>query len=65
MRRDQRVLPGAVQPARHQVVHQVVAPRDRVEHVVDQRLLVVERHLAEAEMGVGACATIARAVGAT
>ena len=42
--RDQRVLPGAVQPARHQVVHQVVAARDAVEHVVDQRLLVVERH---------------------
>ena len=28
-RGDQRVLPGAVQPARHQVVHQVVAARDR------------------------------------
>ena len=55
---DQRVLPGAVQPARHQVVHQVVAARDAVEHVVDQRLLVVERHVPEAEMGVlrSACA---------
>ena len=52
-RGDQRVLPGAMQPARHQVVHQVVAPCHRVEDVVDQRLLVVERHLAEAEMGVG------------
>ena len=51
-RRDQRVLPGAMQPARHQVVHQVVAPRHAVEHVVDQRLLVAERHLPEAEMGV-------------
>ena len=51
-RGDQRVLPGAMQPGRHQVVHQVVAPRHLVEHVVDQRLLVAERHLAEAEMGV-------------
>ena len=42
-----------MQAARHQVVHQVVAPRDRMEHVVDQRLLVVERHLAEAEIGLG------------
>ena len=36
----QRVLPGAVQAARHQVVHQVVAARDRMEHVVHQPLLV-------------------------
>ena len=49
---DQRVLPGAVQAARHQVVHQVVAARDAAEHVVDQRLLVGERHGAVAEMGV-------------
>ena len=46
------VLPGAMQPARHQVVHQVVAARDRMEHVVDQPLLVGKRHLPEAEMGV-------------
>ncbi len=39
-RRHQHVLPGAVQAGRHQVVHQVVAARDAVEHVVDQRLLV-------------------------
>ena len=51
-RRDQRVLPGAMQPGRHQVVHQVVAPRHLVEHVVDQRLLVAERHVAKAEMGL-------------
>ena len=49
---DQNVLPGAMQPARHQVVHQVVAARDLVEYVVDQPLLVGEGHLAEAEMGV-------------
>ncbi len=46
-RRHQRVLPGAVQSARHQVVHQVVAPRHRVEHVVDHRLLFGERHPAD------------------
>ena len=50
-RGDQRVLPGPVQPARHQVVHQVVAPRDAVKDVVDQRLLVGKRAPAEAEMG--------------
>ena len=32
---DEGVLPGPVQPARHQVVHEVVAARDRAEHVVD------------------------------
>jgi hypothetical protein len=42
----------AMHAARHQVVHQVVAPRDGVEHAVDKALLVVERHVAEAEMGV-------------
>ena len=51
-RRDQRVLPGAVQPARHQVVHQVVAAGDRMKHVVDHALLVGERHGFFAEMGV-------------
>ena len=43
-RDDERVLPGAVQPARHQVVHQVVAVRHAAKNVVDQRLLVLERH---------------------
>ena len=52
-RGDQRILPGAVQPAGHQVVHQVVAARDLVENVVDQPLLFGERHLLVAEMGVG------------
>ena len=49
---DERVLPSPVQPARHQVVHEVVAARHAVENVVDQRLLVVERHLPKSEMGV-------------
>ena len=48
--RDQRVLPGPVQAGRHQVVHQVVAARHAVEHVVHQRLLVFERHLTRTEM---------------
>ena len=37
--------------AAHQVVHQVVAVGDAVEHVVDQPLLVLERHRPLAEMG--------------
>ena len=49
---DQRILPGAVQPARHEIVHQVVAARHAVKNVVDQRLLVLERHAPEAEMGI-------------
>jgi hypothetical protein len=40
-----------VQPARHQVVHEVVAPRDAVKNVVNPRLFVFKRHLLEAEMG--------------
>ena len=49
-RGDQRILPGPMQPERHQVVHQVVAARDAVEDVVDQPLLVLKRHLPGAEM---------------
>src|SRR4029077_7918765 len=33
-RRHQRVLPGPVQAARHQVVHEVIAAGDRMEDVV-------------------------------
>ena len=51
-RRHQRILPGAVHAAGHQVVHQVVAPRDRAEHVVHQPLLVGKRHRLFAEMGL-------------
>ena len=51
-RGNERVLPRPMQPARHQVVHQIVAPRHRAEHVVDPPLLVVERHGGEAEMGL-------------
>src|SRR5690348_8581121 len=41
-----------MQAARHQVVHQVVTRGDAVEYVVHQRLLVRERHLPIAEMGI-------------
>jgi hypothetical protein len=34
-RRHERVLPGSVQPERHQVVHQIVAARDAVKNVVN------------------------------
>jgi hypothetical protein len=48
---NEHILPGPVQPARHQVVHEVVAPRDAVKNVVNPRLFVFKRHLLEAEMG--------------
>ena len=48
---DHDVLPDAVQASRHQVVHQVVALCHAVKHVVHQRLLLVQRHVAEAKMG--------------
>ena len=52
-----------MQPARHQVVHQVVAARDRGKDLVHHRLLVGKRDAAIAKMGVafdGHQATIAR-----
>src|SRR5262249_33918099 len=49
---DQRVFPGAMQPAGHQVVHHVVALGNAMEYVVHQRLLLLERHPSEAEMAV-------------
>ncbi len=50
-RRDHDVLPDPVQARRHQVVHQVVARRHAVKHVVHQRLLVAQGHVPEAKMG--------------
>jgi hypothetical protein len=47
---DHDVLPDPVQARRHQVVHQVVAGRHAVKHLVHQRLLVAQGHVAEAEM---------------
>ena len=49
-RGDERILPGPVQPARHQIVHQVVAPRHPAKNVVDQPLLVRGRDVAETEI---------------
>ena len=48
---DEVVLPQPVQAARHQVVHQVVAPGDGGEHVVDEALARAVGDLAEAEAG--------------
>ena len=49
--RDEHILPDAMQSARHQVVHDVVALGDLVKNVVDHILLVVERDFGIAEMG--------------
>jgi hypothetical protein len=50
-RADHDVLPDPMQARRHQVVHQVVAGRHAVKHIVHQRLLVLQGHVPEAEMG--------------
>ena len=47
---DHQVFPDAMQARRHQIVHQVVALRHAVKHVVHQRLLVAQGHVPEAEM---------------
>ena len=46
------ILPDAVEPAGHQIVHEIVARRDLVEHGIDAFLLLVERHAGKAEMGL-------------
>ena len=48
---DHDVFPDAVQAARHQVVHQVVTRGDAVKYRVHKVLLVLQRHVAVAEMG--------------
>ena len=55
----QHVFPGPVQPARHHIVHQVVAPGDLVEDVIHQCLLFGQRHRLEAERSVGGVLAIA------
>ena len=47
---DHDVFPDPVQARRHQVVHQVVAGRHAVEHVVHQRLFFAQGDVPEAEM---------------
>jgi hypothetical protein len=47
-RGDQGVLPEPVQAPRHDIVHDVVAFGDLVEHVVDEVLLLALGNLAEA-----------------
>mmetsp|Transcript_50958 Transcript_50958/g.119475 ORF Transcript_50958/g.119475 Transcript_50958/m.119475 type:complete len:360 (-) Transcript_50958:1906-2985(-) len=46
-------LPGPVQAGRHQVIHQVVFGRDRVEHAAHPAGLLALVDLLEAEMGLG------------
>ncbi len=48
---DEVALPQAMHAERHQVVHQVIAARDRGEYLADQLLLVADRHVAETEVG--------------
>ncbi len=44
------VLPQPVHAAAHQIVHEVIAVGHVVEHLVDQRLLLFERHRPFPEM---------------
>ena len=61
--RDREALPQPVQPARHRVVHEVVARRDGVEHAAHAGLLLAPRHLLVAEVGeavgIGSAAVMA------
>ena len=50
-RGDHDVFPDPVQADRHQIVHQVVARRHAVKHLVHQRLLVAQGDVPEAKMG--------------
>ena len=56
---DHRLLPGAMQPARQQIIQQVIAARHPLEDVVDELLLLAFGHLTEAEInarvGGGRC----------
>ena len=50
-----RILPDAVDAARHQIVHQVVARRDRGKDLAHKAFLFGLRHVAEAEAGGFVC----------
>lgn len=47
---DHCLLPGAMQPARQKIIHQVIAARHPLEDVMDELLLFAFRDLAEAEI---------------
>ncbi len=49
---DEPVLPRPMQKAGHQIVHHVIAIGNPVKHLIDMALLVVQGHLAEAEMSL-------------
>ena len=51
--RDREALPQPMQPARHHVVHEVVARCDRIENAAHAGLLLVPRHALVAEVGGG------------
>ena len=51
---DELVLPPAMDKPAHQVIHQVVAARDAVEHRAHQRRLLVLPHPAKTEIGPAA-----------
>src|SRR5579872_2619008 len=46
-----RILPDAVNPARHDIVHQVIARRDRGKDLAHKAFLFGLRHVAETEAG--------------
>ncbi len=48
--RNQRILPEAVQPGAHDVVHQIVARGDLVEDIVHPGLLLAQWDILEPEM---------------
>src|SRR6185295_11477533 len=50
---DEAILPQPVHPARHQVVHQVVAPRDRAEDGADAPRLLLGANELVAEIDLG------------
>ena len=47
---DHDVLPDPVQASGHQIVHQIIARRHAVKHIVHQRLLVPQGNIPEAKM---------------
>ena len=51
----QHILPQAVQPAGHQVIHQIITVSHFVKHIIDHALLVVQRDIGKAEMGFMGC----------
>ena len=49
---DEPILPQPMQPAGHEIVHQVVARGHVMEDLIDATLLLGQRHRGKAEMGL-------------